>query len=300
MIISCPSCSTNFAVPDAALGAAGRKLKCAKCGHKWHQMPPGADDPADFDIDALIAATAQPLRDAPDDFRRAPGPADEDGLNFDDIDLGDNPPLADIFASGGSAEDEDAAPATEEDLNDFLNRSPDPIPDVFSSPAAADKPRRGGAGLWALLVLLIWAGIGGGLFYLQDRVVSLWPAAAKVYSSIGIRREVIGAGLMFRNYSSERLVQDNSEVLIVRGIIANTTEKARDVPLLRLALYDGQTVVQEKVVNPPATTLDAGGTVGFRVTLDQPNPAANRFEVTFTAAEPEAPKAAADAAKAEK
>ncbi|MBY0431803.1 MAG: zinc-ribbon domain-containing protein, partial [Rhodospirillales bacterium] len=44
MIITCPSCSTTFAVPDSALRPRGRILKCARCGHKWHQMPPEGDD----------------------------------------------------------------------------------------------------------------------------------------------------------------------------------------------------------------------------------------------------------------
>ncbi|CCG41759.1 zinc-ribbon domain-containing protein [Magnetospirillum molischianum] len=39
MLITCPNCGTNFSIPDAALGTEGRKLKCAKCEHKWFQAP---------------------------------------------------------------------------------------------------------------------------------------------------------------------------------------------------------------------------------------------------------------------
>ncbi len=39
MIITCPSCSAQFAVPDGAIPPVGRKVKCAKCSHVWHQKP---------------------------------------------------------------------------------------------------------------------------------------------------------------------------------------------------------------------------------------------------------------------
>lgn len=40
MIITCPSCSTRFQIGDAALGPAGRRVRCAKCGESWWQDPP--------------------------------------------------------------------------------------------------------------------------------------------------------------------------------------------------------------------------------------------------------------------
>jgi hypothetical protein len=42
-------------------------------------------------------------------------------------------------------------------------------------------------------------------------------------------------------------------------------------------------LLQEKIINPPQPTLDVHGTVGFRITLPQPDANASRFEVTFTA-----------------
>lgn len=52
MIVNCPSCSTRFQVPDAALGTAGRSVRCSNCGHKWHQVPEGAPEP---DFAAAVA-----------------------------------------------------------------------------------------------------------------------------------------------------------------------------------------------------------------------------------------------------
>ena len=40
MIIGCPSCATRYRIGPLALGRPGRDVRCAKCGHRWHQLPP--------------------------------------------------------------------------------------------------------------------------------------------------------------------------------------------------------------------------------------------------------------------
>lgn len=54
MIITCPSCSSKFAVKAEAIGLTGRKVRCAKCKHDWFQ------DPSQEMIEAAKAIMPEP------------------------------------------------------------------------------------------------------------------------------------------------------------------------------------------------------------------------------------------------
>src|SRR5690348_5296930 len=40
MIVVCPQCSTRYLVDPRALGAGGRRVRCAQCANTWHHKPP--------------------------------------------------------------------------------------------------------------------------------------------------------------------------------------------------------------------------------------------------------------------
>jgi predicted Zn finger-like uncharacterized protein len=40
MKLTCPACSTRYLVDPRAIGAAGRKVRCARCKHVWFATPP--------------------------------------------------------------------------------------------------------------------------------------------------------------------------------------------------------------------------------------------------------------------
>ena len=67
MILTCPECSTRYQADEAKFPPAGRDVRCAKCGHVWHQKPPGPETEAS-------AFVAEPEPDVVSQSYEAPRP----------------------------------------------------------------------------------------------------------------------------------------------------------------------------------------------------------------------------------
>ncbi|BAE53297.1 DUF3426 domain-containing protein [Paramagnetospirillum magneticum] len=290
MLITCPACGTNFSIPDSALGTNGRKLKCAKCAHKWFQTPLSLDDD-DTDLDLAGPSFSTPEREAPD-FSKVAGfnPVRDDSVFDaprpsarpspspsvdDDFDL-DAPPVP-TFANRMPPDEGMERPGEV----DLLDDEPQPVPELFSTPAQEGK--KGTGALWALLVLLILGGLGGAGYYFQDQLVEAVPEAGELLGQAGLRREKPGAGLELRKAGTpERFVHNDTDVLVVRGIIANITDRTRQIPTMKLVLMDrNKQAVQEKMSQPPVSELPSRGTASFKIMLERPDPNAVEVVVVF-------------------
>jgi predicted Zn finger-like uncharacterized protein len=65
MILTCPSCGTQYAVKDGAIPPQGRQVRCASCKHAWHQNPEAGSPAADEQPAAEAPAAEQPAAEQP-------------------------------------------------------------------------------------------------------------------------------------------------------------------------------------------------------------------------------------------
>ncbi len=68
MILTCPACATRYQADEAKFPPQGRQVRCAKCGHEWHQpgaavapepetLAPAVGDPVDAPEEPTLSRT---------------------------------------------------------------------------------------------------------------------------------------------------------------------------------------------------------------------------------------------------
>ena len=73
MILTCPACSTRYQAEESNFSPAGRNVRCAKCGHVWHQPaaePEGEAEPVFGAPEPVLVAPEPP----PSTFEAPPRP----------------------------------------------------------------------------------------------------------------------------------------------------------------------------------------------------------------------------------
>lgn len=260
MLITCPSCASEYVIDSALLRPNGRNVRCASCRTVFF-APPENPEP-------------EPLLDPLDDFDAGP----------DAFALDDTP----SFEIPGDAIDEAPAIAVE-----ARNERPGKPAKKAAKPARSGKGafslaayasritalRPSGATIASVAILLAFA----AALLARESVVRALPQAAGLYALVGL--DVNLRGVDIGAVTSMRVVERGETFLEVEGVLENVAGRPADVPPLALSIRDRtQTSLYSWTIDPPRARLEPGERVSFRARLVAPPIEARQVLVTFVPA----------------
>jgi predicted Zn finger-like uncharacterized protein len=251
MIIACPACATRYVVPDSAIGAEGRTVRCAKCRHSWFQDPPvlelgepAAAAPPD------VAPRARPADAAPAP-ERSPAPPEE------------RPRF--VVPPPPSSEPEVPPPLSAEPVQPHVGEATSSEFDALESgssqfeAAPPFRRRRNTLKLWTWAAA-IFAVLAAGAM----AAVSYWGLP----DWVPVSRPTFDVGqpdlqLDFPADQQERRQLPNGiEYFGASGTITNIGSEARNVPPILIVLRDARDrIVYSFEVQPPKRSLAPGESV---------------------------------------
>lgn len=244
MILTCPQCATRYQADAAKFQPAGRNVRCAKCGHLWHQDPPLPESDASAEI-ALPEPSPPP---SPPPAAVPPPPP---------------PPRPSAFAP-----------------NPVIAREPVAVPVVEKPRGRSLWPGRlavgaGWAGLIALILVIGWSALA-----FRRQIATVWPQSASLYAAMGMKTNA--AGIDIQDVAYKRSSEAGQPVLAVTGKLANTSSRELPVPQIRVALIDNDNrELYHWTFVPGVMTLHPGQTAPFATRLSNPPEGARHFELRF-------------------
>ena len=281
MILTCPSCGTQYVVKDGAIPPHGRQVRCASCKHSWHQDPEDGAPPEETETIAE-AALIEP-RSGPEAEQRAyesaalgsdappPDTAVDEAGNLEEETRSDElaavpPGYAPVEPPATPAdalvEDEPGAPEAPLETGDSipqdeLRGSEAGIEDDEFSPFAPREvePARRSRLLSLLLVALLIAAAAAAFWFLA-------PADWK--QRLGVADSGETPLQLMMTHSDLQKLSSGNELLAVSGRVINPTDEAHDVPPIQAQLRSSSgRLVYSWTIAPPARTLPPGASATF-------------------------------------
>jgi len=276
MIIGCPNCRTRFYVADAALGGtAGRRVRCAGCGHLWHHRAEPPPILAAMAPGNPMAATVTPAHGRPAEAHDLRLLSASEILASEGLGVESAAPPPARLADAAAAPRRAPAPDLRAERLDAPQDAPGGRGPARPRRAPA-RPRRrliaaaAGAGI-ALVVGVVLVGAVA-----RDAIMAAWPATAGLYAMIE-PADPPGAGLEVTLTPMRA-----GDALVVDGAIVNGAAGARRVPRLKLTLRDNTSAaLVSREIDPPVAALPPGATAHFNAVFAHPSIAATDVAVSF-------------------
>lgn len=286
MILTCPSCGTQYAVKDGAIPPGGRQVRCAACKHSWHQNPEEATEaveepeasPEPEQEESIAEATLIESRSGPESEERAyeaaaieaeeapvAGERAEDHSELPADIYADAP--FDIVKRGRSATPAQAdwqePPQPEAQEDEFR---PYPSPDEL-------EPRRRSPLLAVLVIVLLVIALAAAFWFFAPPE---WKAR------LGLAAMGTSPLALVTTHMDRQRLESGNELLTVTGRVINPTGKEQDVPPLRAQLKTRTgKVVYSWTIAPPARTLAAGASASFNSAEVNVPPGGDELTITL-------------------
>jgi predicted Zn finger-like uncharacterized protein len=263
MILTCPSCGTQYVVKDGAIPPGGRQVRCAACKHSWHENPEAssdavpaveeesaADPEAAGDNGSIAEATLIEPRSGPEAEERA---FEEAAMEAGGTEPAPGDEAREPVVGAEPAETPQVSPASD------WKGPPDPEAqdDQFSPFAHADEeaPRRRSPAMVILVIVLVVAALAAAFWFL---------APGEMKARLGLAAVGTSPLALVTTHMDRQRLESGNELLTVTGRVINPTDKDQNIPPLQAQLKTRTgKIVYRWTIAPPARTLPPGGSASF-------------------------------------
>lgn len=304
MILTCPSCGTQYVVKDGTIPPEGRQVRCASCKHSWHQGPEneGAAAPveeegyAPAEEEAVAAEPEAPVEEAAED-------EDESVAEATLIEPRSGPEAeerayeeANLEAEQEATPEEPLEEAPEQTGATYAHSQFDIVRPERSSPVVEDwkeppqaevqeddftpyrgpddiEPKRRSPILSILIVVVIVVVIAAAFWFL---------APPDLKAKLGLASVGTSPLALVTTHMDRQRLESGNELLTVTGRVINPTGKEQQVPPLQAQLKTrAGKVVYSWTIAPPARSLAPGTSASFNSAEVNVPPGGDELTITL-------------------